>query len=61
MSRKNYFFLLFTFYFGFFTKNRIKTKGKRQYVLPQILLKDSIHSLTVVFIIVLIDNIMGNF
>ena len=32
MSRKNYFFLLFTFYFGFFTKNKIKIKGKRQCV-----------------------------
>ena len=30
MSRKNYFFLLFTFYFGFFTKNKIEIKGKRQ-------------------------------
>ena len=30
MSPKNYFFLLFTFYFGFFTKSKIKIKGKRQ-------------------------------
>ena len=32
MSEKNYFFLLFTFYFGFFTKNKTKIKGKRQCV-----------------------------
>ena len=30
MSPKNYFFLLFTFYFGSFTKSKIKIKGKRQ-------------------------------
>ena len=30
MSEKNYFFLLFTFYFGFFTKSKMKIKGKRQ-------------------------------
>ena len=30
MSPKNYFFLLFTFYFESFTKSKIKTKGKRQ-------------------------------
>ena len=30
MSGKNYFFLLFTFYVGFFTKSKIKIKGKRQ-------------------------------
>ena len=30
MSKKNYFFLLFTFYFGSFTKSKIKIKGKRQ-------------------------------
>ena len=27
---KNYFFLLSTFYFGYFTKSKMKIKGKRQ-------------------------------
>ena len=30
MPEKNYFFLLSTFYFGFFTKSKIEIKEKRQ-------------------------------